>query len=598
TYVADQTPQETDTGSTQAPQFPDKMRVHALAKQLGVTSKQVLAELQGLGREITSAHASVERSVAEQVHAALNPPAPAAEAGPQEKAQTTAEAPAGFAQPLFLPPSATPVPEKKAAPAVQEQAPAADTTDETDSDADTAAAGDGETAEDDGDEASGSGRRRRRRGRRGRGRGRGDQAGDDGQDGEGGKSDDAAAASEDTDGKTDAAADTGGQKQSDDKKHGEKKADTPAEQKQAEDGEDGDGQEAGGSSGSRRRRRRRRRRSEDSGSGEAKNGDQGSEDNGSGGGSRRRRRSGGAGGDEVQGISGSTRLEAKRRRRRDGRDAGRRRPPILSESEFLARREAVDRVMVVREKPDAQGGEPITQVGVLEDKILVEHFVASDSTPSMVGNIYLGRVQNVLPSMEAAFVDIGRGRNGVLYHGEVDWAAAGLSGSARKIEQALKPGDQVVVQVSKDPVGHKGARLTTQVSMAGRFLVYVPGGNSTGISRKLPDNERKRLKSILRQILPENAGVIIRTAAEGVSEEELTRDIERLSTQWAEIQQYAEEEKKTKSTAPRPLYEEPDLLIKVVRDLFNEDFAGLVVEGDKAWETVSGYIQRVAPELM
>ncbi|MGB6072815.1 MAG: Rne/Rng family ribonuclease, partial [Rhodococcus sp. (in: high G+C Gram-positive bacteria)] len=301
--------------------------------------------------------------------------------------------------------------------------------------------------------------------------------------------------------------------------------------------------------------------------------------------------------DEVQGITGSTRLEAKRQRRRDGRDAGRRRPPILTESEFLARRESVDRVMVVREK--ATPDHPLTtQVAVLEDGVLVEHFVTSSATASMVGNVYLGRVQNVLPSMEAAFIDIGRGRNGVLYAGEVNWDAAGLGGNSRKIEQALKPGDQVLVQVSKDPVGHKGARLTTQLSLAGRFLVYVPGGSSTGISRKLPDTERKRLKEILRDIVPPEAGVIIRTAAEGVSEEELARDVTRLQAQWASIEERSANAETGKGVQPQTLYEEPDMLVKVIRDLFNEDFSKLVIEGDKAWTTTSNYVETVAPDMM
>src|SRR5204862_132833 len=219
----------------------------------------------------------------------------------------------------------------------------------------------------------------------------------------------------------------------------------------------------------------------------------------------------------------------KRQRRRDGRDAGRRRPPILSEAEFLARREAVERTMIVRDKvrtePPHEGAR-YTQIAVMEDGVVVEHFVTSAAQTSLVGNIYLGIVQNVLPSMEAAFVDIGRGRNGVLYAGEVNWEAAGLGGNSRKIEQALKPGDQVVVQVSKDPVGHKGARLTTQVSLAGRYLVYVPGASSTGISRKLPDTERQRLKEILREVVPADAGVIIRTASEGVKEEDIRNNVE------------------------------------------------------------------------
>ncbi|MCY7412677.1 MAG: ribonuclease E/G, partial [Salinibacterium sp.] len=204
-------------------------------------------------------------------------------------------------------------------------------------------------------------------------------------------------------------------------------------------------------------------------------------------------------------VRGSTRLEAKKQRRRDGRDAGRRRP-VVTESEFLARRESVDRVMVVRSKFDR------IQIAVLEDGVLVEHYVAKSQEASLIGNVYLGRVQNVLPSMEAAFVDIGRGRNAVLYSGEVDWDAAALDSDgktqARRIELALKPGDRVLVQVTKDPVGHKGARLTSQVSLPGRYLVYVPNGSMSGISRKLPDTERARLKKILKAVLPDNVGVI------------------------------------------------------------------------------------------
>ncbi|HEY0641461.1 MAG TPA: Rne/Rng family ribonuclease, partial [Pseudonocardiaceae bacterium] len=301
--------------------------------------------------------------------------------------------------------------------------------------------------------------------------------------------------------------------------------------------------------------------------------------------------------DGVQGVRGSTRLEAKRQRRRDGREAGRRRPPILSEAEFLARREAVDRVMVVREHGrggNGHNGHGLVQIAVLEDGVLCEHFVTSAGVGSLVGNVYLGRVQNVLPSMEAAFVDIGRGRNAVLYAGEVDWDAAGLEGKARKIEQALSTGDSVLVQVTKDPVGHKGARLTTQISLPGRFLVYVPGGGATGISRKLPDNERKRLKDILRRIVPDDAGVIIRTASEGVAEESLARDVRRLQAQWEVIKQKSEV---PRAPSPQLLYEEPDLLIKVVRDLFTEDFSALVVQGRDAMDTIDAYVQHVAPEL-
>uniref|UniRef100_UPI0025B00F37 Rne/Rng family ribonuclease n=1 Tax=Amycolatopsis solani TaxID=3028615 RepID=UPI0025B00F37 len=295
--------------------------------------------------------------------------------------------------------------------------------------------------------------------------------------------------------------------------------------------------------------------------------------------------------DEVRSVRGSTRLEAKRQRRRDGREAGRRRAPILSEAEFLARRESVERTMVVNEKGDS------TQIGVLEDGVLVEHFVTQSGSGSIVGNVYLGRVQNVLPSMEAAFIDIGRGRNAVLYAGEVDWDAAGLEGKARKIEQALSTGDSVLVQVTKDPVGHKGARLTTQISLPGRFLVYVPAGGATGISRKLPENERRRLKDILKRIVPEDAGVIIRTASEGIGEEELGRDVDRLKAQWDVIKEKAAAGSGKKGGAPTMLYEEPDLLVKVVRDLFTEDFAKLEIQGNRSWETINDYVRHVAPEL-
>ena len=290
--------------------------------------------------------------------------------------------------------------------------------------------------------------------------------------------------------------------------------------------------------------------------------------------------------DEITAVSGSTRLEAKKQRRREGREAGRRRAPIVSEAEFLARRESVERVMVIRQRAD------LIQIGVLEDKVLVEHYVARESQTSLIGNVYLGRVQNVLPSMEAAFVDIGKGRNAVLYAGEVNWSALGHpEGQARKIESVLSSGQQILVQVTKDPIGHKGARLTSQVSLAGRFLVYVPDGTTSGISRKLPDTERGRLKTLLKDIVPDTAGVIVRTAAEGASEEELTRDVERLKARWEDI------EKRAKGSAPQLLYGEPDLTLKVVRDLFTEDFTKMVIQGDDAWETVQEYVVHVAPDL-
>ncbi|MGI8718389.1 MAG: Rne/Rng family ribonuclease [Lapillicoccus sp.] len=299
--------------------------------------------------------------------------------------------------------------------------------------------------------------------------------------------------------------------------------------------------------------------------------------------------------DEVTSLKGSTRLEAKKQRRREGREAGRRRT-VITEAEFLARRESVERVMVVRNKDDR------TQIGVLEDDVLVEHYISRETNVSMAGNIYLGRVQNVLPSMEAAFVDIGKGRNAVLYAGEVNWDAAGLEANQpRRIEHALSSGESVLVQVTKDPMGHKGARLTSQVSLPGRYLVYVPDSSMTGISRKLPDTERARLKRILREVVPESAGVIVRTAAEGASEEELRADVERLTQTWEDIRAKADKAtskgKGSAAGSPVLLHGEPDLTVRVIRDIFNEDFASLVVAGEQAWDEVNEYVSSVAPDL-
>jgi len=357
--------------------------------------------------------------------------------------------------------------------------------------------------------------------------------------------------------------------------------DTSAAEAPADDSADGDAgsADADGDAGSSGRRRRRKRRRGSAGDGPDAPGSDDPPDtvvhvrepNGS---------------DDVRSVKGSTRLEAKKQRRREGRETGRRRPPIITESEFLARRESVERSMVVRQRNDR------TQIAVLEDGVLVEHYVNRSSHQSYVGNVYLGKVQNVLPSMEAAFVDVGKGRNAVLYAGEVNFDVSGLEGQPKRIESALKAGQSVIVQVTKDPVGHKGARLTSQISLPGRYLVYVPGASMTGISRKLPDTERNRLKQILKKVMPENAGVIVRTAAEGAAEEELSRDVSRLAAQWEAI------EKKSKTaSAPAMLYGEPDLTIRVIRDVFNEDFSKLVVSGEEAWDVVDEYVRYVAPHL-
>jgi Rne/Rng family ribonuclease len=279
----------------------------------------------------------------------------------------------------------------------------------------------------------------------------------------------------------------------------------------------------------------------------------------------------------------------RNRNDREPRDFVRRRGTVITESEYLARRENVDRQMLVRQAGDR------TQIAVLEDKIMVEHYVNRNSNISYVGNVYLGKVQNVLPSMEAAFVDIGKGRNAVLYAGEVNWDAAGLAdGAPRKIEHVLKTGQSVLVQVTKDPIGQKGARLTSQISLPGRYLVYVPSGEMSGISRRLPDQERSRLKTILKNLIPEDAGVIVRTASEGASEEELERDVIRLKAQWEDIDKKSKE---SGTNAPALLYSEPDLTVRVIRDIFNEDFNKLIVQGDQAWDDINNYLGHIAPEL-
>jgi ribonuclease E len=406
--------------------------------------------------------------------------------------------------------------------------------------------------QDDDAAAGGSSSRRRRRG--GRGKGRGDDAAEQG---------------------ADASAD-GGDKPAGSAPEGDAAASGTAA---ADDGEDAEGDEQGTAA----RRRRGRRHSGYSSTGDVPASDDPPNTVVH---VRAPRSASGDDSPDVKGVKGSTRLEAKRQRRREGRESGRRRPPVITESEFLARREAVERVMVVRQRGDR------TQIAVLEDGILVEHYVDKASHQSYVGNVYLGRVQNVLPSMEAAFVDIGKGRNAVLYAGEVNFDASGLEGESKRIESALKSGQSILVQATKDPIGHKGARLTSQVSLPGRYLVYVPGASMTGISRKLPDTERTRLKQILRQVMPEDAGVIVRTAAEGASEEELSHDVARLAAQWEAI------ERKAKSaTAPELLYSEPDLTIRVVRDIFNEDFTKLVIASDGDWDMVGEYIRYVAPTL-
>jgi ribonuclease E len=604
-----------------SPELPERLRVHALARLIQATSRQVLDALEKLGSPAKGVQSSIDRDTAlrivDELGASLSaaePPGPALEettasaveessaapelaAAPERSAASAdleAENASGalplFAapSPMFLPPappkaSPTPPAARTAAVKPAEQLPDPDD-DVAASSEPSGSSGAGVPDLDDGGEDGADGKRRRRRGRRGRGRGKGSDDPDgsddaDGADTDGDTTDVGYASDTADDGDEDPA--TGGDRSG---------ADESIDEDSSDDAEDSTEDEAGG--GARRRRRRRRRKDP---SADSENGGAGSEDPPNTV-TRVREPRGRQDNDDhsgIQGVRGSTRLEAKRQRRRDGRDAGRRRTPVLSEAEFLARRESVERTMVVRQQGQR------SEIGVLEDGVLVEHFVTSSGGSSLVGNVYLGRVQNVLPSMEAAFVDIGRGRNAVLYAGEVDWDAAGLAGKARRIEQALSSGDNILVQVTKDPVGHKGARLTTQISLPGRFLVYVPSGGNHGISRKLPDVERRRLKDLLKEIVPDDAGVIIRTASEGVSQEALERDVRRLQAQWEVVKGKSDAAKSSssKSRSPELVYEEPDLMIKVVRDQFNEDFARLVVEGDEAWDTLHAYVGHVAPEL-
>jgi ribonuclease E len=260
---------------------------------------------------------------------------------------------------------------------------------------------------------------------------------------------------------------------------------------------------------------------------------------------------------------------------------------VISESDFPAPREAVKRVMLVRQQGDD------TRLALVEDDVLVEHVDDKASRHSYVGNVYLGKVRSVLPSMEAAFIDIGQGVNAVLYAAEANSDATSLEGESKPIESLLKSGQSTLVQVTRDPAGHKGARLTGQVSLPGRYLVYVPGAAMTGISRKLPDPERARLKQILKKVVPEDAGVIVRSTAEGAAEEQLTHDVATLAAQWEAIERQA----KTAS-APALLYGEPDLTIRTIRDVANDDLSSLVVAGDEEWDVVEKYIRHVAPHLV
>jgi ribonuclease E len=291
----------------------------------------------------------------------------------------------------------------------------------------------------------------------------------------------------------------------------------------------------------------------------------------------RRAKEGAASGQAAEAPT-STRLK----RQRQSRQIRRRRDVVP------AVERVTDKLMVITEHGERD------QIAVLEGRDLVQHYVTRQGAHSMVGNVYLGRVQNVLPGMEAAFVDVGRGRNAVLYAGEVNWSPEDLEGAPPRIEHVLKSGQSVLVQVTKDPIGGKGARLTAQISLPGRYLVLAPSSNVTGISRRLPDAERRRLKAVYRKIKPESHGLIVRTAAEGASEEDLAEDLARLLEEWTAI-----EKRSKKAKAPAVLYEEPELTLRVVRDLFtDEEYRELVTDSPRIFRLITDYLREVASDLL
>jgi ribonuclease E len=252
--------------------------------------------------------------------------------------------------------------------------------------------------------------------------------------------------------------------------------------------------------------------------------------------------------------------------------------------------------MCVHVRPEA------TQIAVLEGRSLIEHYVSrpSDDATQIHGNIYIGRVQNVLPGMEAAFVDIGTPKNAVLYRGDVQYDAEDVDSGGKgggkdanmRIEQLLRPGQTVLCQVTKNPIGTKGARLTQEVSLAGRFVVLIPNSSTYGISKRLSDDERKRLRRILDEVRPQGQGLIVRTAAEGATPEELRRDVERLLRQWGQIEALA-----ARSSAPTLLYREPPLAVRVIREEFNKDYRGVLIDDADLYQEVHEYVAALIPEL-
>ncbi len=337
---------------------------------------------------------------------------------------------------------------------------------------------------------------------------------------------------------------------------------------------------------------------------------------------RRRRRRNGAGG-ETPGAAAVPQPQAQQRRSRSGRggsgngaggggrenSGGRAAAPQpvgfvmadagleLDEDDLKGRRgrsrkgRPVGRyLMVVSKQPDA------THIAVLEGRTLIEYYVSrpNDNIFQIHGNIYLGRVQNVLPGMEAAFVDIGTPKNAVIYRGDVQIDKDDFEGDHAnpKIEQMLKARQGILCQVTKNPIAHKGARLTTEVSLPGRFVVLVPNSSTYGISKRLPDDERSRLRQILDRVRPAGHGLIVRTAAENVTAAEIERDVAGLVQQWTEIEALA-----ARSKAPTLLYQEPDMAVRVIREEFNKEYRGVVIDDATMYKEVSDYVAIISPGL-
>jgi ribonuclease E len=382
----------------------------------------------------------------------------------------------------------------------------------------------------------------------------------------------------------------------------------------------------------------------DSGGGRDSGGNGGG--SGSGGGRSRRRRGGRGGGDaerdaaaattstrsggraegDGDGDDGDVSTSAKRRRRRrkgkggqsgpgsqqgGGQQGGRRTPtkpvemlagvPIEIDDETLERRRGRERKgrPVGRYLMCVHVSEKATQIAVLEGRALIEHYVShpSDDISQIHGNIYLGKVQNVLPGMEAAFVDIGTPKNAVLYRGDVQYDREDVDGGGPdtrnlRIEQMLRAGQTILCQVTKNPIGAKGARLTQEVSLPGRFVVLIPNSSTYGISKRLPDDERKRLRQVLDRVKPAQHGIIVRTAAEGVTSDEIENDVRRLLRQWEQIDKLAK-----RSKAPAMLYREPDMAVRVIREEFNQHYRGVIIDDAQLYEQVRDYVGSISPTL-